>query len=273
MLAKLAHIDSRVIFAAFFIVVSLPLIFPLNLPLNVLGWTRQSYDELQKLAAGDLVIMTMQYSPALMADSHPTAVVMMKHLMQKNVRVILMGDTPDGARWATLFAKEWEGKGKTYGVDIVDLGFLPGYETGLAAFVRDIPKTMPRDARGNDVGSLPIMKGIKTVTDVKLFIGHESGSGRNYVRQVSPYKIPVVIGCMTADAYELEPFLQAKQIQGLIVGLRGGAEYEKLLGAPGAGLAGNDSQNAGHLLVIAFVILGNIGYLAERRNKARQGGE
>jgi hypothetical protein len=52
---------------------------------------------------------------------------------------------------------------------------------------------------------------------------------------------------------------------GLIAGLKGAAEYELISKQPGAGLAGMDAQSAGHMLVIAFVFLCNLGLLAGRR--------
>jgi hypothetical protein len=43
--------------------------------------------------------------------------------------------------------------------------------------------------------------------------------------------------------------------------------YEKLVGKPGRGMLGVGPQTAGHLLIVLFIILGNVGYLLSRRKK------
>jgi len=61
------------------------------------------------------------------------------------------------------------------------------------------------------------------------------------------------------------PYLQAGQIEGIIGGLKGAAEYEKLVEHPGGGIVGMTAQSVGHIAIIIFIILGNIGYFAIRR--------
>jgi uncharacterized membrane protein YeaQ/YmgE (transglycosylase-associated protein family) len=67
-----------------------------------------------------------------------------------------------------------------------------------------------------------------------------------------------------ALATNIMPAYEAGIIQGVIAGLRGGAEYEFLIGQPGAGLAGMDSISFSHSMVIILLILGNLGYAVQR---------
>ena len=62
------------------------------------------------------------------------------------------------------------------------------------------------------------------------------------------------------------PFIQSKQIKGFLGGLKGAAEYEKLVGEPSLGTAGMDAQSIAHLIIILFIILSNIFVFLERRN-------
>ena len=63
------------------------------------------------------------------------------------------------------------------------------------------------------------------------------------------------------------PYVQSGQIVGVVGGLGGAAEYEKLVDHPGKATAGMGAQSMGHLLILALVILGNIGYISTKRSK------
>ncbi len=71
---------------------------------------------------------------------------------------------------------------------------------------------------------------------------------------------------MAQDYY---PYLQSRQLIGLLNGMKGAAEYEKLVGAPGDGMRGMAAQSGGQFLIIGLVIFGNIIFIITRR-KSRQ---
>jgi hypothetical protein len=60
------------------------------------------------------------------------------------------------------------------------------------------------------------------------------------------------------------------QLDGIIAGLRGAADYEVLLGEPGAGVDGMPAQSTVHAIIIVFIIISNAVYFWQRRT---QGGE
>jgi hypothetical protein len=63
------------------------------------------------------------------------------------------------------------------------------------------------------------------------------------------------------------PYVQSGQVSGIVIGLRGGAELEQLTKMPGIAAAGMDAQSLGHFAILAFMLLGNLAYMAERRKK------
>jgi hypothetical protein len=73
---------------------------------------------------------------------------------------------------------------------------------------------------------------------------------------------------MAPDAY---PYLQAGQIEGMMGGLKGAAEYENLIGRLGLGTRGMPAQSWAHVLVIVFIALGNVGFFVTRR-RGREAG-
>ena len=76
-----------------------------------------------------------------------------------------------------------------------------------------------------------------------------------------------VTGVMAADFY---PYLNSGQGFGLMGGLLGAAQYEKLSDNPGPAIDGMRVQVFAHVVIIAFIIIGNVGYFTERRRRAKE---
>jgi hypothetical protein len=51
-------------------------------------------------------------------------------------------------------------------------------------------------------------------------------------------------------------------------GMKGAAEYEILLGVSGLATSGMDAQSIAHVVIIFFIVFGNVIYFAIRRRKA-----
>ena len=69
---------------------------------------------------------------------------------------------------------------------------------------------------------------------------------------------------MTADYY---PFLQSGQVFGILGGLKGASEYERLTKREGEATEGMSIQTVAHLVVIAFILIGNIGFFMSKKKK------
>jgi hypothetical protein len=59
---------------------------------------------------------------------------------------------------------------------------------------------------------------------------------------------------------------------GMLGGLAGAAEYETLIGHPGQATEGMRPQSVTHLIIIAFIILGNGMYFLSRRSSGQATG-
>ena len=82
--------------------------------------------------------------------------------------------------------------------------------------------------------------------------------------------MPLAIGVTGVMATDYYPYLQSGRIFGLMGGLKGAAEYEQLADNPGPATKGMAMQMWAHLLIIAFIIVGNIGYFATRRRAGKE---
>src|SRR5574341_312318 len=132
---------------------------------------------------------------------------------------------------------------------------------------QDLAKAFPKDQAGRPLAELPMMEGIKSLRDVQYMISLGAGSPGVeawYVYGKEKYGFELGGGVTAVSAAGLYPLLQTGQINGLMGGLRGAAEYETLMGRRGQATAGMDAQSATHALIILLILVGNIGYLGSR---------
>ena len=66
-------------------------------------------------------------------------------------------------------------------------------------------------------------------------------------------------------APDLFPFIQSGQMIGVLGGLSGAAEYEAILKYPGKATAGMSAQSIAHLIIVVFIVFGNVVYFLSRR--------
>lgn len=275
MLAKLAKMDRRVIYVIVLLSLSIPLIRPIGMKVSVGQETRQLYDLVEALPAGSRVIVSMDTSPGGYGELASGTTALLNHLAKKDIKVIGMGFFDTGP---SLLETAFGGsayKEKVYGQDYVNLGYLAGNETAIAAVARDIPGKFPRDYRGKSTADMPIMQGVKSAKDVALIVTISSGTPGvpEWIRQVGdPMKVPISTVLVAVNVPNMTPYIQAGQLKGMIPSMKGAAGYEQLMGVKGAGAAGMDAQSVSHLAILGFVVLGNVVYFAQKKSGAARGG-
>lgn len=267
-LRKLLNFDRRLIYVVMLVLVSIPLINPIGIPLGINQGTRNVFNEIDSLQAGDRVLFSINYDPTSAPDIHPQAVIVLEHLMQKNVKVALVTFAASGPNLCEQLIAPYLEQGKVYGDDLINLGFIAGAETAIRNVGLDVIGTAKVDYRGNDLHTVPILQGVVDARDfdlVYVFHGYNPGV-QEWVRQVQgPLGIRMLAGVVMVSVPEIMPFFTSGQIAGLTQGLRGAAEYELLLDKPGSAVAKMDAQSLGHLVIIFFVALGNVAYFIDKK--------
>ncbi len=266
------NLDRRWIYLLLLVAVLYPLIKPIGMPITISEWTEAFYAEVDKLQAGDVIMLAVDYTPAGGPDVAPQAVAMFQHAMEKNLRVVGVSFLADGPPLLQNILDPYMASGeKEYGVDFVNLGFVAGVETGISAFAGDMKRTAPADFFGTPTASLPLMKDINSVNDVDMVADFATGmpGPAEIVRQIGQnYKVTILCGVVTAMGPQTEPYYQSGQIKGLLSGLRSAAEYEVRNGTPGSAAAGMDAQSLGHIVIILAMAVGNLAYfLSVRKDK------
>ncbi len=274
---KLEKLDRRIIFVLVFLVVAYPLLWPLKLPIPISPMSQAFYDQAEQLKPGDVVMISFDYSAASLPEQFPQSKATLTHVYAKGAKIVAVTFWVDGPIFIDRAFKEVFGASQghsKYGVDFVNLGYVLGAETAMASFGKDIYATVAKDYYGQATDALPLMKNVKSAKDFKLVIALSSGTPgyRELLRQIQgPYSIPLIAGVTAVVGPEIRPYFP-QQIGGVMEGLAGAAEYEMLLvgyGYKGTLSAPMDAQSLGHLLVVLFVILGNVGFVMRKNRKEK----
>lgn len=114
------------------------------------------------------------------------------------------------------------------------------------------------------------METVKNYDDMKfIFVVADNATIDYWITIVNAqYGIPVGGGVTAVMAPKMYAFIESGQLTGMLGGMKGAAEYEKLVKKLGSATRGMDSQSLVHLLIIALVLIGNIGYFASRKKES-----
>lgn len=272
---KMQAIDRRIIFAFVAIGVIVPLVVELKLGVSVTSRVESIYDEIESLPEGSPVLIAADFDPSAAPELYPMLESVVNHCFRKNHRVIVATLWPGAAG---LINKALEDQSKHYGrvkaEDYVFLGFKAGGTAVVLGMGQDMKKTFP-EVENRPYSDISVLKGIDKLADIKYAVAISAGSPGidNWVIYGSEkYGFKIGGGCTGVMATQYFPYLQAKQINGLMGGLKGAAEYEMLVGMQDEGSAVKrmDPQAVTHIIIIAFIILGNIAYFSTRRTQKQK---
>lgn len=272
---KLDKLDRRWVFVLVWIAVIIPLIVPASFKISISPEAQSLYDAVESLPDSSTVILTFDIWPNALAETEPMARAALHHLFRKNMYVITVANIPLGgpsvAEHVTReLAKEYH---KTYGVDFVNLGYKPGYVTVLRGMGTSIEGIFPTDNTGTPLSQLPLMQRVKNYDQVDfIFVVADNATLDYWVSIVNAqFKKKIGAGVTAVQAPKQFAYVGSGQLVGLLGGMKGAAEYEKLVGRTGLATTGMGMQSLAHFLLIGLIAVGNVGYLMIRRavNKSK----
>jgi hypothetical protein len=266
-------IDRRIIFLVIGLCTLLPLLFPVGLPIKISPEVRSVYDYLEALPERSVFLLSIDFDPASKPELHPQAIALLRHAFRKNLRIIAMTLWVSGTGMADqLLTQVAQEMGKENGKDYVFLGWSPGGTAVIINMGQDLYTAFPSDYGGKPTKGLMVLEDVRSLKDVAYAISLGAGNPGVeawYVFGKDKYKFELGGGCTGVIAPGLYPLLRSGQINGLIGGLRGAAEYESLIGQKGRAVAGMDAQSATHLAIIVLVAICNLFYFSLRHQQGR----
>ncbi len=271
-------LESReLLYTLLLLSVILPILHPIGIPIEISARTRDVYNYIEhNLRPGCRVYIEVYYEVAARGELEPNLIALTKHLFDRGCKIVYGSLSAFGVVAFSLFRAGAADlfNNKEYGRDYVYLGYIAGGEAATASLAKSIKGTISVDNYGNKLEELPLMKEVDKATDFDLVVIVSSGTDvfAFYVRQWhTPYGSPLLFVALSVIAPSVEPFVGAKQAIGMLVGQRAGAEYEVLVGRLGLGIASMDAQSTSHMLILAFIVIGNVVYWAKKLSSRRGG--
>jgi hypothetical protein len=260
------------VFLGLFVVIVVSMLLPIEVGVTVSEDTRAMFDYLESLPPGTTLIISFDHEASSLPEIRPLALAVLRHAFRKDLKLVgvalLAEGTGVGFRLMQMTAKEAD---RIYGKDYVFLGFKPQYIAAVLSMGESIEQTFPEDYLGNKYGSLPMLTSVRNYDDVAGVISIADGSLTTHWIEYAGarYAVQVSAAVTAAMVTTYDPYLSAGQMHRMVGGLRGAAEYEKLLGVGGSGQRGMLAQTTSHVYVILMIIIGNAVYFLSRRRSGQ----
>lgn len=277
--AWLEALDRRVVYVLVVLVLMIPLMMEIRFPTRPTEPAQIFYDTIENTDPDKLIILCADWDAAILAECQPQTDAALEHIMRLGRKFVLIGFVdPQGPM---LTRAKIEQLARTKYPDYEDYGrkwAYFGFRTAAAALpftqsiISDLPGTFVADTRGTPCSELPVMQGMRDMTDHQdVSVCVEICGSRMYINWIDyiygQTKTPVSIGVTGVMAPTMFPFLDSGQCAGLLAGAKGAAEYETLLGISEMGVKIMDSQNFAHALIFLLIAIGNVGYFMGRKPK------
>jgi len=276
---RMLLIDRRWIFLLLAMVVVLIYLLDLAVPVYITTEVRNIYDRIEALNEGDVILLAMDYDPSTLAELHPMTYTVLSQCYRKKVNVLVTALHQNGPGMADQAIRETidrhyaaTGDSLRYGIDLVFLGYKPYPALVINSMGQDFHISFPLDYYNTSIDSLPLTQRVHNLTDVNAIINISGTSATDFWISygAAAYNVPLAIGVTGVMATDYYPYLQSGRIFGLMGGLKGAAEYEYLAKQPGTATKGMAMQMWAHVLIIAFIVIGNIGYFATRKKSGME---
>lgn len=302
----LATLDRRWIFLAMMLAVGTPILLQLR-PAETAGpLSTATFDVIEALPAGSRVLFAFDYDPASEGELQPMANAFVHHCASKGHKLAFLALWPLGAQKANETAEtilkpfhpEYQA-----GVDYCMLGYKAGNEGVIKVIVTDLLQVYQADVNGTPLSEIPMLKGVTNIQAFDLIINISAGypgskEWAQYGTSAYPDAFILLVGTTGVQSNQLYPYYPA-QMKGMLVAIKGAAEYEVLVngkyGETAAILAAQAAMSAtsggamketgvpavlqegqrrmgpqlvAHLLMVTLIVLGNIVYFATRTKGA-----
>ena len=277
------NLDRRVIYTLVMLCVGIPLIWPLGLDFTPTEEVRAAYRDMEALEAGDTIVISCDYGPSSMPETHPMYIALLHQCFRKGIRPIILTLVPSGPGLAAKGLREvanfTDANGALLYPDLEegrDYAFL-GYKSGGSAVMLGIGQsfttTFPKDYFGNPTDQMQLFREISALGDCQYIFDVASvGYPEFWVPYASEREnVPLSVCCTAVSAAQYYPYYKAGQFHGLVGGMKGSAEYEKLVGMekilgriPDATM-GMDAQSFVHIMIVLAIIIANIFFVLQGR--------
>ncbi|MBD3299129.1 MAG: hypothetical protein GF341_10775 [candidate division Zixibacteria bacterium] len=277
---KVQALDRRVVFLFIALAVAIPLLFNVVFSEQVSPIVGSIFERVDNLPEGSKVLLSFDYSPSTVPEIQPMVDATIRHAATKNLDIYIMALWPTGQNIADETIHrilEPEFPDYQYGEDYVNIGYKSGNQGLINVILTDLKKMYTTDVRGTAIDSIPMMASIRNLRNFDMILAF--GGGFPGVKEWvlfagDPGNVPVAGGVTAVSAPLLYPYYPS-QLLGLMGGIKGAAEYEAELmrryprfetaTTPGLDMMG--PQAVAHIVIMLFIVIGNVAYFATRKKQ------
>jgi hypothetical protein len=279
--------DTRWIYIMVFGVIYISSLAPIALPVPIVQWSKDFYTVINEGVTVDFAdnprefggveedtrvfILNSGETSKLWGDMSEAVTTVWTDLIEREANILLWSSSPDNA--ATLnkyllpviYGLEPQNH-PDYGVKFVNLGYVAGGNQLLEQWKDSVTEITPVDAYGNQLADLPMMSNFNELKEeADLMIGLDArGLETIYVVR---YNTPVLEMGGTDSASYLALSYTAGYFKGMIMGQRGGAEYEILSGIPGNARSYLQNTFTISTIMVIIMIVANVRYVLNKQEE------
>ncbi|MDD4891666.1 MAG: hypothetical protein PHU85_17240 [Phycisphaerae bacterium] len=228
-------IDRRIIFVFVFLIILGSLLVPFSLTIRPTKHVEAAYAAVK--ASTDkhgVVLMSWDFDPQSAPELEPAARAMLRHIFARKGRVLIVTAALSGIGLHQQILSECAQEfGAVEGVDYAYLGWKPVSTYMLIVNMgQNFASAYPTDMRGVPVTEMPVSKDVLTLKDIDYIVDFAANLGLpmtwiNYANGMYDSRVGLVVTGVTAP--DLYNFVASKQVEGMLGGLVGSAQYEQMV--------------------------------------------
>jgi len=281
---RLMSVDRRWVFLFLALVCVITYVAEFPVDITVTYEVENIYDFIDTLDPGDIIFVAIDYDPNSLAELHPMTYALVEHAWRKELKIIFTALSQNGPGMADLAIRqisdsldiprtyngvEYPAREIVNGKDYVFLGYKPYPALVIVGMGQNFRIPFPTDYYGTPLDQHPMMKGVQNYDQVKCVIDISGTSGVDMwiAYGQTRYGFPLALGLTGVMAADYYPYLNSGQVFGIMGGMLGAAQYERLSGNTGRAIDAMRVQLYAHIVIILFIIMGNVGFLMTRGHK------
>ena len=226
------------------------------------------------------VLVVMDYQPSLAGEMEAVSGSLLNHLtLLRHPNLSFISTSTNGPGLVNRLlrntsANNPDGFAYQEGQNYLNLGYLPGGESGVLAFVQSPQAALPTMS-ANIPGSF---SGYSAV----ILLSDHADSARSWIEQLQTAKQadpaivnqPLLVVSSAQAGPMLQPYVSSRQITGLVNGLSDAVRFEASKSRPGLARSYWDTFGVGVILAVILIMLGSFWSLfSEMRARRAEAGE
>jgi len=228
------------------------------------------YDAIQSLPSNSTVLISFDYDPSLSGEMDLVSLAIVRHLIQRRINIVALSTLELGPMIAKrVFAvSAADADDYHYGDNYLNMGYLPGHESGIAQLATQGIPSGGRDFDQNQlISQYPISAKIKNIKSVPLVIELSGGEEtlRIWVEQFQPrVNARIAAGVSAAVEPKAVAYRDASQLAALLSGPIGAAQYEILSNRQGEAVRRATAQSFAQITMVIVILVGNVVFWISR---------